>query len=412
MSDPLDVPVPDKPLSLDEVIAGLPMVRHSLMAKFDDCPLSAYFEMRMAQGWSTHPQARGTIFHRYAAEALREMKRQDSEGVPKGVALAILEEVLEQRGIPWREKVRVPMREVPVLRMAAVKFATDNSFTVRNIVDIEKRLAAKLSYIDDDGEVRERVLTGQLDVLVADPTYEKGAIVIDWKDTWGLPPERQADDRDAAEAGLSYHGFFQQRFYGWLVMKTYSDIDKVILREFYPRRSKARPAALHRKDLDRVEKELSNIVMDLDRCLTTGKPKKLEFPHVAPWNPQPGKHCFYCVAGHRCPIEKDAREAIVVTTPQEAEDAVARLQVAEGIRKSHRGALRPWVDEHGPEPARHSKGRLVFGLKTNKTGTPELRFFVPEGADRAPSRQAEDKKLEDAMRKSIVEAKAERQEAA
>lgn len=408
MSERLVAPVPNKPMSLDEVIAGLPMVRHSLMAKFDDCPLSCYFELKLAQGWSTHPQARGTIFHRFAAEALREMKRQDSKGIPKGVALAILEEVLEQRDVHPTERVRVPLREIPLLRMAASKFAKDNEFTIRNIVDVEKRLTAPLSYVDDEGTIRERMLTGQLDVLVADRENDKGAIVIDWKDTWGLPPERKADDRDAAEAGLSYHGFFQQRFYGWLVMKTYRDIDKVTLREFYPRRSKARPAAIYRKDLERVEKELSNIVLELDRCLASGKPKKLEFPDVAPWNPQPGKHCFYCVAGHRCPIEVDAREAITVRTPDEARDAVARLQVAEAVRKSHRGALRPYVDEHGPQEAKDSKGRLVFGLRTNKSGEPELRFFVPEDADRAPARQPEDKNLEDAMKRSIERAKAEK----
>lgn len=395
-------------MTLDEVMVALPLVRHSLLSKFDDCPLSCYFELRWAQGWSTHPQARGTIFHRFAAAALREMKMQDSEGIPKGVALAILEETLEQRGIDPTERVRVPLREIPVLRMAAVKFAKDNSFTIRNVVDVEKRLTAPITYRDDNGEVRERMLTGQLDVLVADPHHPKGAIVIDWKDTWGLPPERDADDRDAAEKGLSYHGFFQQRFYGWLVMKTYRDIDKVILREFYPRRSKARPAALYRRDLERVEKELGNIVLDLDRCLASGKPSKLKFPDVAPWNPQPGKHCFYCVAAHRCPIEVDAREAIVVRTPEEAKAAVARLQVAEAIRKSHRAALRPYVEEFGPQEAKDSKGRLVFGLKTNRNGAPELKFFVPEGADRAPSRQKEDKKLEDAMKRSIKAAKAEK----
>lgn len=408
MSERLDVPVPGKPLTLDEVLEGWPVLRHSLLSTFDDCPLSSYFEMRSAQGWSTHPQARGTIFHRFAAEALREMKRQDSEGIPKGVALAILEEVLEQRDVPAPELVRVPLREIPVLRMAAVKFAKDNSFTIRNVVDVERRLFATLSYPDDQGEVRERKLTGQLDVLVADASYEKGAIVIDWKDTWGLPPERQAEDRDAAEKGLSYHGYFQQRFYGWLVMKNFRDIDRVILREFYPRRSKARPAALHRKDLERVERELATLVMELDRCLVAGKPKKLEFPHVSPWNPQPGKHCFYCAAASRCPIEADAHEQIIVRTPEEAQAAVSRLQVAEAIRKSHREALRPIAEETGPVTAKDSKGRLVFGLKTNSTGAPELRFFVPEGVDRAPSRKAEDKKLEDAMKKSIAKAKAEK----
>lgn len=735
MSERLDIPAPDKPISLDEVIERLPLVRHSILSKFDDCPLSAYFEMRMGQGWSTHPQARGTIFHRFAAEALREMKKQNSEGIPKGTALAILEEMLEQRDIEPSERVRVPLREIPVLRMAAVKFAADNSFTIANVVDVEKRLSAPLAYRDDEGILRERMLTGQLDVLVADPTYEKGAIVIDWKDaqpldakiltptgwttmgalrvgdrivgsdgkpttvsgvhpkgkrliyeieftdgsrtrccdhhwwtvrrsgglwqtkrlqeimhegksrwhvpavgpvefdhagkrpldpyllgallgdgcfapnssigltsadqevidavrnalpsgmtvrhagrydwrlvalsraepnplraslsdlglmgikaakkwvpeaylfasaderlellrglmdtdgsidkegrmsfasaskrladdvqfivrslggfatlklwprkghhhdtnvvyfrlpqvpfrlarkrkrwhepkkgmtrsirsvtplgveevqcievaatdmlyvtddflvthnTWALPPERQAEDRDAAEKGLSYHGYFQQRFYGWLVMRNFRDIDKVILREFYSRRSKARPASLHRRDLERVEKELADIMLDFDRCFASGKPKTLSFPDVEPWNPSPGKHCKFCVALHRCPVDDDVLINVTVRTPEEASEVVGKLGVVEAKREKYRAALRPHVEELGPVEAKNSKGRYVFGLKTNKSGKPELRFFVPEGADRAPSRRQEDRKLEEAMKRSVERAKEER----
>lgn len=413
MSAPLNVPVPGKSMSLDEVVLAWPRLRQSVLSKFDDCPLSAYFEMRWSQGWTTHPAARGTIFHRFAAEALRTMKAQDSEVIPVGSALAILEEVLEQRDIDPVERVRVPLREIPNLRMAAAKFASDNEFTIRNVMDIEQRLDATLTYVDDDGVQRERLLTGQLDVLVGDNRYInsdgelKGVVVIDWKDTWGLPPERA---EDAEDPGLSYHGFFQQRFYGWLVMKNYPNIDNVVLREFYPRRSQARPAAISRKAMPRIEEDLANIVRELDRCLAAGKPPKLTFPDVAPWNPSPGKHCHYCVAKHRCPIESDAMEAIVVRTPEEAKRAVAELSVAEAIRKGHREALRPYVEEHGPQEAKNSKGRYVFGLRTNSTGKPELKFFVPEGADRAPARIPEDKKLEDALRRSTEAARDEKVE--
>lgn len=409
----LDVPVPDKPMSLDEVIELYPRLRQSLLGDYDDCALYSYFQMRYSQGWSTHPQARGTLFHRFAAECLREMVKQDAEQIPVGMALAILEEVLEQRNVPAIERVRCPLREIPNLRMAAAKFAKDNSFTVRNIVDVEKRLDATLSYVDDDGVIRERVLTGQLDVLVADPASgtspemrDKGAIVIDWKDTWALPPER---DANASDPGLSYHGFFQQRFYGWLVMKNYPTIDRVTLREFYPRRSQARPAAITRDKLEQIESELANLARDFDRSVASGKPPKLTFAGVVNWEPSPGKHCFWCPTAHLCPLEPEVLEAIVVRNPDQARGAVARLSVAEAVRKSHREALRPYVEENGPVAAKYGKGRLVFGLRTNRGGTPELRFFTPEGSDRAPARLPEDKSLEDALKKSVEAAKAEQE---
>jgi len=108
-------------------------------------------------------------------------------------SMAILEEVLEQRNIPPEEIVRCPMREIPNLRMAAAKFAKDNEFTIRNVVDIERRLSATLSYMDDEGELRERTLTGQLDVLTVDAGHDRGVIVIDWKDTWGHTVEHFTD---------------------------------------------------------------------------------------------------------------------------------------------------------------------------------------------------------------------------
>ena len=45
---------------------------------------------------------------------------------------------------------------------------------------------------------------------------------------------------------ISYEGYFQQRFYGWLVLKCYPQVQAVTLREFYARRTEARSATLTR----------------------------------------------------------------------------------------------------------------------------------------------------------------------
>lgn len=406
----LRVPVPDAPVDIDTVVERLPVVRQSLLSTFDDCPLSSYFEMRYGQGWTTHPAAAGTIFHRVAAEAIREMRRQDSTSIDRGVALAILEETLEQRDIEPEERVRVPLRDLPMLRMAVRKFAADNTFSIRHVVDVENRLSATLSYVDDAGEIRERTLTGQLDVLIADPRDTEGAVVVDWKNSWGIPPDHSnanPNDEDSAKAGLSYHGYFQQRFYAWLILKNYPSIKRVTLREFYVRKTKVRAATLTRAKLEQVEKELADTVREFDRCYASGKPRRLEFPDVAPWNPSPGKHCTFCVARRYCPIRTEAREHIAIGSAEEASRAVAELQVVEAIRKSIREAMRPYVERYGPVGAKWSKGRLAFGLYTDAARKSVLRFFTPEGADRAPTRKAEDKSLEDALKRA-----AERQKTA
>lgn len=282
--------VPLGPIDLEEAIRRFPTVRQSLLASYDDCELGALFRLRYENGWSTHPQARGTIFHRVAAECLRVMREQDSEGVPVGVALSILEETLLQRNVAPENIVRVPLREIPMLEMTVRKFASDNTFNVRNIIDVERRLSCAIRYPDENGEMVERVLTGALDALIARPPDE--AIVLDWKDTWALPPER---DEDADDPGVSYHGFFQQQFYAWLVMMTYPAINAVTLREFYVRRTKARPARVTRQDLPRVEQRLRQLVANFDRAVMAGQPPRLYMSDLnahGSWKPSPGKHCF------------------------------------------------------------------------------------------------------------------------
>lgn len=394
-------PVPKKPLDLDRVSELYPTVRQSVLSTWDDCPLSSYFELAFDQGWSTHPQAAGTIFHRFAAECLRTMRTTDNATIPTQEALEILAETIRQRGLPLHERVRIPLREIPVLRMAAIKFAKDNKFTVRKIMDIEKRLEATLAYVDENGEIRERRLTGQPDVLIAEGSSE--LIIVDWKKTWALPPEK---DPEAENPGISYHGYFQQFFYAWLIFKNYPSIKKVTLREFYAMRTKARSATLHRGELEKIEERLGIAVMEFDAALAFGKPKKLKLgKSLGPWQPQPGKHCSYCAASHRCPIPKTRRETIVVRTPEQASEAVAMLAVIEPLRKKIREALRPWVEENGPVAAKWSKGRLVFGLKANKNGRPDLKFFTPEGADRPIERMPEDRPMEDALRRAGEEAR-------
>jgi hypothetical protein len=402
-------PIPEGPITLDEVIERYPTLRQSLLGDYDDCALYSYFRLRYSQVWSTHPQARGTIFHRFAAECLRTMRAQDSEQIPISEAMVILEEVLEQRNIEPMERVRLPLREIPVVRMAAIKFAKDNRFTVRNIIDIEKRMEATLTYVDDEGTLRERRLSGMPDVIVKDPQRpQDGVVVIDWKDTWALPPKRKGHEKDAAEAGLSYHGYFQQRFYAWLILKTYPAINVVTLREFYARRSKTRPATVGREKLEEIEEELGNLAREFDRSLMAGKPSKLSFPEVENWKPSPGKHCFWCPAARYCPIEDVPLETIVARTPDQAKATVAVLEVAEAIARQAKAALRPLIEETGPVASKASKGRRVYGLRTNKAGTPEARFFTPEGSDRAPARLPEDDALENALRKAAEQVEEER----
>lgn len=397
--------VPDGPVDLETVLRVFPSVRQSLLSTFDDCELSALFKLRYENGWSTHPQARGQIFHRVAAECLRVMREQDSESIPVGVALAILEEALLQRNVSPRDIVRVPLRELPALEMTVRKFAMDNSFNVRNIIDVERRLNAELVYPDEHGQPVSRMLTGALDALIARPPDE--AIVLDWKDTWALPPERS---ENAEDPGLSYHGFFQQQFYAWLVMRNYPAIQAVSLREFYVRRTKARPARVTRADLPKVEQRLRYLIASFDRAVASGQPRRLyadDLEEHGSWKPSPGKHCGWCMAAHRCPVPDDYKGS--VTNPEQASLVAAIRQKAMAVAKQCKGRLDPWVENNGPVEVKWSKGRRVYGPRTIAGGKVQITEYTPTSADRPTTKETYNPSLADAMRKSTAAAREARE---
>lgn len=407
--------IPKAPVALEEVIERFPTVRQSLLAKFDDCPLSAYFEVEYTNGWTTHPAARGTIFHRTAAECLRTMRAQDSKHIPVGEALVILQEQLEQRDVPPEDRVRVPLREIPDLKFSVAKWASDNEFSIRDLIDVEKQLSAEIRYEDDRGFPRVRAVTGTIDALIA----ERGSngetlIAVDWKDTWGIPGGRNGDNPEFpaknGSKGVSYHAFFQLRLYAWLIMRTYPVVNKVILREFYPRWTEVREASLHRGQLDDVEDMIRVAVREFDRCVATGSPT-LTPEGVKAWVPSPGKHCAWCALAARCPIPPDVRTEIAIGSESQARTAAGQLEVVEALRTKLREALRPYLERTGqPVMSRWSKGRRALLLRRQKNGkgSQVLEFKTVKDSDRAPSRPTEDQELEDAMRRSVERAKAER----
>lgn len=410
-------PVQDGPLAIEEVIAAYPSIRQSLAAKFDDCPLSTLFELKYARGWNTHPQAQGTIFHRFAAMFLRELQFAQKRTMPVQLAEQLLVQACRQHDVPAEEIVRVPMREMPQLRMAARKFAKDNEFSFERIVEIEKRMSATITYPHPDGGLVRRTLTGQLDALLEDREHHDGAIVLDWKSTWALPPEpkeRGADEyvgEDDELRGLSYHGYFQQRFYAWLVMQNFPEVKRVTLREFYVRKTKARKATITRDRLPEVEEELSILVEAFDRAIGEGAPARpYVIEEMGSWKPQPGRHCGFCAASRMCPVEEDIRIEAggAITTFERAKAAAAELQVVERVRKVLTDALKGYVEMGGaPVPIKGGKGRRVLGWYTTKRGR-RFGLFTPDDSDRGGHAEDLDAQLAAAMVEATERARAER----
>lgn len=353
-----DVPYP-------KAVERFPTLRQSRLATFDDCALLAGFDLKYREGWSDHDQASGQIFHRFAAKALLEMVDRNETKLPTDVALAILRETLRQHDVPDEDVVSIPMSKVKDLRWMVVKWSHDNTFTIKNLVAVEKRLEAPVYYDNPAGGFVERRLTGQLDALFVEGADH--AILLDWKSGWGLPPEK----------GISEGGYFQQRFYAFLLMKTYPSIQRVTLREFYVRFSDTREATMARDKLPEVEEELAALAERFDRTYEIGG---------ALWKPSPGKHCSYCPLPHKCPIFPDVRRSGAIQDWDDAKRVAAELIVAKSAVKARDGAAKAWARAHGPIPIKAAKDpNRVLGFKeTTRVERPDqdkMQQAVAQGID-------------------------------
>jgi hypothetical protein len=262
--------------------------------------------------------------------------------------------------VPDEEVVNIPFSQVKDLRWVVVKWAHDNVFDIQYLADIEQRLDAEITYEHPEIGQVPRTITGALDALfIPEPDW---AVVIDWKDSWSLPP---ATD-------LSGSGYFQQRFYAYLVMRRYESIQRVTLREHYVRYSESREATVFRTDMANIEEELSALVERWDRTWELGKwpLEDGEAPYL--FTPSPGAHCAFCPRPASCPIFPAARVDGAITNEETAERWAAEQIVAKAAVNQRDKALKAWAGARGPIPVRHAKdpNRVLGYRESTRTKRP------------------------------------------
>ena len=324
---------------------AFPTVRQSLLSRFDECGLASQFDMKYRKMFSDAASGRGIIWHRAAAKLLREMAAHGEDSIEVDVALAILLETLRQDDVTVDEIVNIPMREINDLAWMVKKFAGETRWDIKNLVDIERRLVWTVTYPNPHGGFVDREITGQLDALFAEGAELDRGVVIDYKTGWWLPPPSE----------ISEGGFFQQRFYGLLVLRNYPTLNSVTLREFYPRYSESREATLYRDQLDEIEEAVTALVERFDRSVEEDV-----------WHPSPGKHCGYCPRPTACPIFPTARRAGRISSMEEAGMVAAQVLVAEAAIKQNKEALKAWAGTHGSIPVKDAKAERVYGHRVTK----------------------------------------------
>lgn len=363
----------DLPVPYPRPLRQFPALRQSLLSNFDNCSLATKFEFTYRHNWHFFYQARGEMFHRFASKALVQMTQLGEQRIPVDAALAILHECLRQDDVDrWcphcgqgrvrkgitRKGMRyclacrqqfptriitVPMDQIAELYWVVKKWAKDTAFTTENLVDVEKRLEAMVRYPHPDGGWVTRKITGQMDALFVEGARDERAVVLDWKDMWKLPPP--------TEIGSS--GYFQQRFYAYLIFENYPSIEEIVLREFYVRFSQPREAVLRKEYVyDDIREEIQGLVERFDRTVENNE-----------WIASPGAHCGFCAAPQKCTIFPEARGAGRITNPDEAMLVAQQFVVAQAIVKQQRQQLEAWTRMHGPIPVKDAKGQRVVGFQ-------------------------------------------------
>jgi len=308
--------------------------RQSVLASWDACPLATKWRIETPDV-SGPEAAAGTLMHLVFGEALRAMRAQEEDRIAPEDCLAILNEQLAAPGAP-----HVPARFLRNVRIACIKWANANRWSAEHLVDVERRLFAKL-YLPHTAEIVQ--VTGQPDALLADPPG--GAVVIDYKLTWAVPPK----------SAISERGYYQQRCYGFLVLSNYPGLNRCTLREQYPLQDEIREATLYRSDLEEVEAELLAGVVGLEEAKRTGR-----------WDPQAGSHCRYCPRPAHCPIEAEGRGAGGVANLEQAHRWAAEWVVADAVKERRTRALKGWVGDNGPIVVRAEKGEAVLGWRVSR----------------------------------------------
>lgn len=474
-------PAPQVPFP--KAMIAWPRLRQSLLGAFDLCSLEArlaqefeYLDPLDIDGdtevmdrlqWHSHPQARGTLLHRWAAKLLWLLSATDQDALADTVecpecgrrpndedrregdtnvydesslcilcgkallkrvpltdiALDLLCDVIRQDDVPDEDVVRVPQMHLKDLEWIVCKFAREQRFNMANFIEAEDRLHAVLEYPNPHGGTVDRVLSGQIDAWFAEQ-LEDGtvhAIVIDWKDTWAIP----------GATTISREGYWQQRFYAWLVMKNNPDVSKVTLREVYVRykggdtgSDNHREATIHRDRLPIIERQLAIVTESFDRAMEAWldlrafeaeydpasldpeddkavlmRWKVMQRRVKALFAPSPGGHCNYCPLPHRCPIVDEVRVHGTVRNFEDAKRIANELAVITRAKKHREEALRGYLEHERKASVTVATQDDKVKLRTYTDKPPGL----PEGVPLATAKGKKAYALVEGKRKSRPE---------
>ena len=351
--------------------------RQSLLRSFEVCARRALHEIQIPGDLSVgNVEASadlGSATHAVFREILATMRRHGEAQISTQEGVEIMYEVIGKGD--WI----LPADEFDELISFTLSFCSYYPWP-RPAMALEERLY--LDLVCPDGKTRR--LTGQPDVIVADPP--DGLVVVDYKTGKGKPPDpRQMPEKGEPIVGKQYlsgDGTFQRKVYGLLALRRYPQAQRATLRELWVRFGEVREATLGRDELEHVEREIALKMMLLDRAIDEGPEGKLA-------RPRSGRQCLRgCPVKRSCPIPQEQRGLGVLDTPEDADAEAARFVVVDALRQEQRDALKAVHEETGHEPA-VGDGRVLRWRDRPSGKGREFGVFAPEVIDTEAQERAD-----------------------
>jgi hypothetical protein len=278
-------------------------MRQSLLSGFETCGRRTLHGLQFDQvdgyadwavGYVDYTAELGKALHLFARKYLRVLRASGDANMDWQVARPLVLEVLAEADFI------LPSDERDELFWLCRGFCHFR-WPSRNIRSLERRLSMDVA--GPDGVYR--TITGQPDVIIADPdTVQPGVVIVDYKSTRARPPSpKNQPDAEYAEGKkyLSDRGHFQLDTYGAMVLVGSPNLFKATLRQLFARSGQIREASLTRDELPYVLEQLGIQAMRLEGAVKEGPTSRL-------WAPHSGAHCAkQCPVARSCPIPAEMR---------------------------------------------------------------------------------------------------------
>lgn len=355
-------------------------VSQSVMARMNVCPHSAllYAEQR-GNNVQSAAMSRGSAFHLFAEEAIKQMVRDGEPQMPPDVGRELVDHICDTN-----LDLVLPHHERDTLRSMAWNWCLGTTVDLSNPPSLEEEVSFTVGKWTIVGRIDWLVTVGEYDIYIKD--YKTSLAMQSQEDfersfqtyLYALAKSEQNPKLDRFHVAEEYPRFVSQRC---PACDTYNHAGVEECKEcksagpFDPPQIARRKITLGKRELHDFKRTLERLLAQLE--------ENLEIPLTVyvgagecygttnHWPASPGSHCGTCASPADCPLPRSQRP-VEVRTEDDAVSLAEHTHRLDADLKTAKKSLRLWVDENGP--LRYGDQEWDFNFVLNSDGKQSTRF--------------------------------------